>query len=160
VEGWPRAIVGKSDAGSLNSLAGAISRRQSPARAAASVVQIWSIATDSWANLQAPWRTHKPLILLGFWCPVVPGRVPEGPLKRTLNLVLRDPGVRDSSGGGPEVLGEGTAGFAAAVTAASVDPAVLLAAVAEATPAEKLTLVDHAIQHQALAAEAASPKAG
>jgi hypothetical protein len=55
----------------------------SPARTAASVVQIWSIAADSCANLQAPWRTHKWLILLGFRCPVVPGRLPEGPLERT-----------------------------------------------------------------------------
>jgi hypothetical protein len=52
-----------------------------------------------------------------------------------------------------------TPGFAAAVTAAGVDPAALLAAVAAATPAEKLTLVDHAIQHQAPAAAAASPEA-
>ena len=80
MEGWPRAVVGKSDAGSLNSLAGAISRRQNPARAAASVFQIWSIATDYWANLQAPWRTHKPLILLGFWCPGCPGESPRTPL--------------------------------------------------------------------------------
>jgi hypothetical protein len=54
---------------------------------------------------------------------------------------------------------EDTPGFAAAVTAAGVDPAVLLAAIAAATPAEKLTLVDHAIQHQAPAAAAASPEA-
>ena len=54
---------------------------------------------------------------------------------------------------------EDTPGFAAAVTAAGVDPAVLLAAVAAATAAEKLTLVDHAIQHQAPAAAAASPEA-
>ena len=37
---------------------------------------------------------------------------------------------------------EATPGFAAAVTAAGVDPTALLAAVAAATPAEKLTLVD------------------
>jgi hypothetical protein len=54
---------------------------------------------------------------------------------------------------------EATPGFAAAVTAAGVDPAVVLAAVAEATPAEKLTLVDHAIQHQVPVAAAASPDA-
>jgi len=53
---------------------------------------------------------------------------------------------------------EATPGFAAAVTAAGVDPTALLAAVAAATPAEKLTLVDHAIQHQAPAAAAASPE--
>jgi hypothetical protein len=47
---------------------------------------------------------------------------------------------------------ESTPGFTAAVTAAGVDPAALLAAVAAATLAEKLTLVDHAIQHQAPAA--------
>ncbi|HEV3076941.1 MAG TPA: hypothetical protein VHB47_21140 [Thermoanaerobaculia bacterium] len=50
-----------------------------------------------------------------------------------------------------------TPGFAAAVRGAGVDPAVLLAVVAAATPAEKLTLVDHAIQHQAPAAAAGSP---
>jgi hypothetical protein len=54
---------------------------------------------------------------------------------------------------------ETTPGFAAAATAAGVDPAALLAAVAAATPAEKLTLVDHAIQHQAPAAAVASPEA-
>ncbi len=47
-----------------------------------------------------------------------------------------------------------TPGFAAAVRGAGVDPAVLLAEVAAATPAEKLTLVDHSIQHQAPAAAA------
>lgn len=56
-----------------------------------------------------------------------------------------------------EVL-ELTPGFAAAVSGAGVDPAVLLAAVAAATPAEKLTLVDHAIQHQAPVAAAAELK--
>lgn len=49
---------------------------------------------------------------------------------------------------------EATPGFAAAVTAAGVDPAALLAAVAATSPAEKLTLVDHAIQHQVPAAAA------
>jgi len=87
----------------------AISQRQSPARAAASVVQIWSIGPDSCANRQAPWRTQKSLILLGFRCPVVPGRRPEGPLERTFHLLLRDPGA--SRGGGPEILGQGTAGL-------------------------------------------------
>jgi hypothetical protein len=57
-----------------------------------------------------------------------------------------------------EVL-EATPGFAEAATAASVDPAALLAAVAAITPAEKLTLVDHAIQHQVATAAAASPEA-
>jgi hypothetical protein len=51
-----------------------------------------------------------------------------------------------------------TPGFGEAVTEAGVDPAALLAAIAEATPAEKLTLVDHAVQHQAPAAAAASPE--
>jgi hypothetical protein len=51
-----------------------------------------------------------------------------------------------------------TPGFSEAVTAAGVDPAALLAALAAATPAEKLTLVDHAVQHQAPAAAAASPE--
>jgi hypothetical protein len=51
------------------------------------VVPIWSIAADSCANLQAPWCTHKLLILLGFWYPVVLGRRPEGPLERTFHLV-------------------------------------------------------------------------
>jgi hypothetical protein len=51
-----------------------------------------------------------------------------------------------------------TPGFQEAVTEAGVDPAALLAAVAAATPAEKLTLVDHAVQHQAPAAAAASPE--
>jgi Arc/MetJ-type ribon-helix-helix transcriptional regulator len=60
-----------------------------PARTAASVVQIWSIAAETCANLQAPWRTHKPLIRLGFRCPVVPGRRPEGPLERTFNPLVR-----------------------------------------------------------------------
>ena len=49
-------------------------------------------------------------------------------------------------------------GFQAAVAAASIDPTELLAGVAAATPAEKLTLVDHAVQHQAPAAAAASPE--
>src|ERR1700674_5473329 len=74
-----------------------------------SVVQIWSIRADSWANHQAPGRTHKSLILLGFRCPVVPGRRPEGLLERTFYLVLRDPGASDSSAGGPETLAQGTA---------------------------------------------------
>jgi hypothetical protein len=69
-----------------------------PARTAASVVQIWSIAADTCANLQAPWRTHKPLIRLGFRCLVVPGRRPEGPLERTFNLLLRDPGASQAGG--------------------------------------------------------------
>src|ERR1700687_3655167 len=51
---------------------------------------------------------------------------------------------------------EDAPGFAAAVAARGVEPAVPLAAVAGAPPAEKLTLVDHAIQHQAPAAVAAS----
>jgi hypothetical protein len=51
-----------------------------------------------------------------------------------------------------------TPGFSEAATAAGVEPAALLAAVAAATPAEKLTLVDHAVQHQAPAAAAASPE--
>jgi hypothetical protein len=54
---------------------------------------------------------------------------------------------------------EDAPGFAAAVTAGGVDPAVLLAAVAAASPAEKLTLVDHAIQHQAPATAGSSPGA-
>ena len=54
---------------------------------------VWSIAPDSCANHQAPWRTHKPLILLGFRCPVVLGRRPEGPLERTFHLLLRAPGA-------------------------------------------------------------------
>jgi hypothetical protein len=56
-----------------------------------------------------------------------------------------------------EVL-ETTSGFSQAVTAAGMDPAALLAAVAATTPAEKLTLVDHAIQHQVPKAAAASPE--
>jgi hypothetical protein len=54
VEGRPLAVVGKSDAGSLNSLAGVISRRQSPARAAASVVQIWAIVPQLAPSQQRP----------------------------------------------------------------------------------------------------------
>jgi hypothetical protein len=51
---------------------------------------------------------------------------------------------------------ESTPGFAAAVTAAGLDPAAVLAAVAATNPTEKLTLVDHAIQRQAPAAVAGS----
>jgi hypothetical protein len=57
-----------------------------------------------------------------------------------------------------ETLLASTPGFAGAVTAAGVDPAALLAALAATSPAEKLTLVDHAIQHQAPAAAAAVPE--
>ena len=57
-----------------------------------------------------------------------------------------------------EALLEGTPGFKEAVAAAGADPAALLAAIAEATPAEKLTLVDHAVQHQAPRAGATSPE--
>lgn len=57
-----------------------------------------------------------------------------------------------------EALLATTPGFAAAVTAAGVDPAALLAALAATSPAEKLTLVDHAIRHQAPAAAAAAPE--
>jgi hypothetical protein len=53
---------------------------------------------------------------------------------------------------------EATPGFQQAVAAAGIDPAALLAAVAAATPAEKLTLVGHAIQRQAPAASAVSPE--
>ena len=49
-------------------------------------------------------------------------------------------------------------GFAEAVTAAGSDPAALLAAVAEMSLAEKLTLVDHAVQAQAPAAAGTSPE--
>lgn len=48
--------------------------------------------------------------------------------------------------------------FASEVAAASVDPEALLAAVSDATPAEKLTLVDHAIRHQAPHVAAAFPE--
>jgi hypothetical protein len=51
-----------------------------------------------------------------------------------------------------------TPDFAEAVTAAGEDPAALLAEVAEATPAEKLTLVDHAVQRQVPTAAATSPE--
>ena len=54
---------------------------------------------------------------------------------------------------------EAAPGLAEAAAAAGIDPGAVLAAVAGATPAEKLTLVDHAIQHQAPAAAAASPEA-
>ena len=54
---------------------------------------------------------------------------------------------------------EAAPGHADAAAAAGIDPGAVLAAVAGATPAEKLTLVDHAIQHQAPAAAAASPEA-
>jgi hypothetical protein len=53
---------------------------------------------------------------------------------------------------------ESTPGFAAAARAAGLDPAAVLAAVAATTPAEKLTLADHAIQLQAPAAAAARPE--
>jgi len=53
---------------------------------------------------------------------------------------------------------ESAAGFAAAVTAAGVDPAALLAFVASLDMAEKLTLVDQSVQAQAPAAAAASPE--
>src|SRR6202165_3953742 len=92
------AIRGRSSSGS----GGRRFTATSPARTAASVVQIWSIAADTCANLQAPWRTHKLLILLGFRCPVVPGRVPEGPLS---GLLIRRSGVRDPDG--PPMESEG-----------------------------------------------------
>jgi hypothetical protein len=53
---------------------------------------------------------------------------------------------------------EATPDFAKNVAAANVDPAALLAAVGNATAAEKLTLVAHAILHQAPAASAVSPE--
>jgi hypothetical protein len=49
-------------------------------------------------------------------------------------------------------------GFAAAAAAARVDPAAVLATVAAMSYAEKLALVDHALQEQAPAAAAASPE--
>jgi hypothetical protein len=45
-----------------------------------------------------------------------------------------------------------TPGFDQAVATAQIDPATLLAAIGGASPAEKLTLVTHAILHQAPAA--------
>jgi hypothetical protein len=52
---------------------------------------------------------------------------------------------------------ETTPGFAAAVSAAGLEPAAVLAAVAAASPAEKLTLVDQAIQEQAPAVAVGRP---
>jgi hypothetical protein len=49
-------------------------------------------------------------------------------------------------------------GFAAAAAAARLDPAALLALIAEMSYAEKLALVDHALQEQGPAASAASPE--
>jgi hypothetical protein len=51
-----------------------------------------------------------------------------------------------------------TTGFAQAAVASGIDPAALLAAVAALTPAEKITLADHAVLHQAPAAATASPE--
>ena len=57
-----------------------------------------------------------------------------------------------------EAVLDSTPGFAESAAAAGVDPAALIGALAAITPAEKLTLVDHAIQHQAPGASAASPE--
>ena len=56
------------------------------------------------------------------------------------------------------LLLERAPGFAAAAQAAAIDPAALLATLAPLTFAEKLALVDHAIQLQSPAASAASPE--